>query len=1066
MAFPYNRIRPDTVVLTVLLTGAVGVTHAHAQTPTDYRLDPTLDIDQYVHDVWTTTEGLPHNAVHAILHGDDGYLWLGTDAGLVRFDGVRFTVFNSRTHEAFETDRVRTLVQTRDGALWAGLLVGGVVRYHDDTLTAFSMDQGLPSPEVRSLAVHPSGDVWIGTGRGLVRYSDGVITRVVPDEITGDVLDIVFDSAGAVWAATESDGLYRVEGSTVTSYTDENLLPTNAVYQLEVDRDGSLLITMLNHGLRRLRDGVLTVVGGEYMDSRTGGTLFLDRAGSIWIGALGVGLARIDGDRVSEFTRADGLSDHRIRAIFEDREGSIWVGTYGGGLNRFKSGHVTTYSVSHGLTHREVRGLFQAADGTLWVGGQGVARSFEDRFRPLTRPDFKVDLGIVTVIETRDGTLWAGSNIDGLWSVRAGRLRSHGSTAEFPWSRVTGLHEAADGTLWAITEEGLVARRQGRWVSYVDAPGLASDLFTIFEDRDGTLWLGGRTGLSRWDGERFHSVRDNVWVRSILRDSRGTLWYGTLSRGLHRMGPDGVDEFRAADGLFDEDVWAIVEDDYGSLWMCSDRGIFHARIDDLEAYADGAADQVVSVAYGLPDGMKHVECNSGTHPAAAKTDSGMIWFPTQDGAVRVDPSAPRFNATMPEVYVEQVLRNGQPIDGIEGARLPPGRRDMEFQFTATSLLQPERVEFRYRLSGYEEEWVTSRERAVRYTNLGPGRYSFQVQAANNDGVWNRQGASVSFTLEPFFHESRWFYVVVVAVLIALALLFDRFRQRRRHARQRALEATVAARTAELRYANRGMSRFVARMSHELRTPLNAIIGFSELLKDETFGEVNAKQGRYLDNVLASGRHLLRLINDILDLSKAEADKVELALSTFRVQDLLMDLRPMAEELARGKGVRLSIDYRTGRLSVVGDAFRLKQVLLNLIGNAVKFTPAGRSVRVDSNPFAAPNGRGGPDDVWIRIAVTDEGPGILPRDQERIFSPFEQVDRDGHQGTGLGLALSRRFVRLHGGRLRVESDGRGNGSTFVVEIPRGGPARIDGRERPAGTRSEVPVGSATDNGTTS
>ncbi len=1043
-------VRPIAIVAATLFTGGVGAAGVHAQTPRDYRLDPELDIDQYVHDVWTVRDGLPHNTVHVILQGQDGYLWLGTDGGLARFDGVRFTVFNSRTEPAFVTDRVRSLAQTRDGALWAGFLAGGLVRFQNDTFTAYGIEAGLPSSQVRALAEHPSGDLWIGTGTGLARLSNGVMTLIAPERVNGNVLDIAFDSTGAGWIVTEHDGLYHVDGSDVTNYTEDDLLPTNLIFQIEVDRDGSLILSAFTHGLLRLRAGVVTSIAEDFLEDHAAASLLRDRSGGIWAGATGLGVVRVFEDRVSSFGVSEGLSDGRIRAFFEDRDGSIWVGTYGGGLNRFKSGRVTAYGIRQGLPHNEVRSLFQDADGTLWAGGHGLARLVDGRFDPVVRPELGPDPGIVAVAKTRDGTLWMGSNTGGLWSLHSGRLSRHRPTEGLPSDFIYGFLESKDGTLWVSTSMGLSALRDGRWTRYPGEQGSPREIFVLHEDEDGTLWVGGRTGLYRLVGESFESVRDDVWVRAIHRDTKGTLWYGTLSLGLHRLRDDGVEEFGMADGLFDNDVWSIVEDDYGTLWMCSDRGIFNASIQDLNAFSDGAVDRISSEAFGLEDGMKHVECNSGTHPSASKTERGEIWFPTQGGAVRVDPSAPRVSEIVPEVYVERVLRNGLPVELAPGGRLAPGRRDFVFRFTATSFLYPEQVEFRYRLQGYDEQWIGSRERDVRYTNLAPGKYTFRVQAANSDGVWNLEGSSVSFTLEPFFHESRWFYGSVLLVLVITGAALDRYRHRRRSAQHRALEATVTARTAELEHANQGMSRFVARMSHELRTPLNAIIGFSELLQDRTFGDMTAKQSRYVDNVLSSGRHLLRLINDILDLSKAEADKVELAWSTFRVQDLLFEVQPMATELARRKGVRFTVEHTAGRADMVGDALRLKQVLLNLIGNAVKFTPSGRSVGVRTSRFSSREDGAGPEREWIRIAVIDEGPGISPEDHDRIFNPFEQVDQEGHRGTGLGLPLSRRFVALHGGRLLVESDGLGTGSTFFVEVPRTRPSG-------AGTRHESESG---------
>ncbi len=1018
-----------TVALMVLAAGAAGPGFARAQTPIDYRLDPNLEIVQYVHDKWTTEEGLPHNVVEAVLPGREGYLWLGSAIGLVRFDGARFTVFNSRNEPAFQGDRVQSLLQTRDGALWAGLSVGGLVRLKDGTFTRFDGGQAFPLREVRALAEHSSG-LWIGSREGAFRLSDGVIQPVEPDRIRGAVIDFEFAADGDVWIATYGNGLYRLGADDVVHYSESDILPTDWINDIALEPDGSLLLALFANGVARLRGGVLTPVREDVIGPRTATRLLLDRDGALWTNLVDVGLVRIFEGRVSRFGPEDGLPETRVRAFATDPEGSLWVGTYGGGLNRFRSGAVTTFNTKQGLPDDEVRGLFEDADGTLWVAGHGLARSADGRFEAVGFEEFGSHADLATVIQTSDGTHWVGRTSGGLWSVREGKATKHGVEDGLASDFVTALLETPDGVVWVGTSLALSALRDGGWTNLDVRAAGPGNVFVLHGDPDGTVWTGGPRGLFRVEADTLAPVKRDVVVRAIYRDRRGSLWYGSLGQGLYRLDGDGrVDEFRMTDGLYDNDIWSIVEDDYGTLWMCSDRGIFNAPIAGLEAFAAGTVDRIVSTGFGQADGMKDVECNSGTSPSAIKTRSGTIWFPTQGGAVRVDPSSPRRNGIPPQVHIERVVRNGVVVDSIDGARLGPGRRDFEFHFTATSLLFPERVEFRHRLVGYDEGWVSGKDRSVRYTNLEPGNYEFRVQASNNDGVWNPEGASIAFRLDPYFHESGWLYLGLFAAVIAAGFALDRYRR----IRQQALEVLVSERTAELEFANRGMSRFLARMSHELRTPLNAIIGFSELLGDQTGDGLTSKQARYVSNVRNSGRHLLQLINDVLDMSKVEADKMELALERVRVCDLLAEVRPIADELARKKGVTFAIEDEVGSAEAVVDGLRIKQVLLNLIGNAVKFTPSGRLVTLKSGRFQRENGQPRARD-WIRVSVEDEGTGVASEDLERIFDPFEQVGGSDHQGTGLGLPLSRKLVELHGGRLWAESAGPGHGSTFTFEVP--------------------------------
>ncbi len=1019
----------------VLLGGAVlsatvsTAGSARAQASRDYGLDPELDISQYVYETWTTHDGLPHNAVQAIVQGRDGYLWLGTDGGLVRFDGIRFTVYNSRTHPAFETDRVRALTQTRDGTLWAGLLAGGLLSARGDSIVSVGLEGGGAALDIRSLAEDQAGTLWIGAEQGLARVEDGVLTLAHTDVISESVAEVEVDSDGALWVAVWA-GLYRISDTDVTYHEFPEGV---AITAAEIGRDGSVWVATSTHGLFRLRDGELRAIRPDETATQALSDVYEDRSGAVWVAAGSRGILRIHGGEAGRFEVEDGLTDARVLAFREDREGSLWFGTYGGGLNRFRSGAVTTYGTRQGVAHREVLSVFEDEDGVLWASGGGIARRRGRRFEPLVVDSIDAGRWVNTALQTRDGVLWVGFAEPGLGRLENGRMTVLGLDDAPGFDHVSALMEDRTGALWVGMRTGIAVLDGGEWTKYDWTTGVPGIVLTFAEAEDGTVWVGGRGGVTRFTGTLFESIYEGAWVRSLHVEADGTVWFGTLGGGLFRHRAGRTHRFRTADGLFDNDVWSIVEDDFGTLWMCSDRGIFSVTKRNLEDFTAGTVDRIRSESYGVDDGMVHVECNGGRHPSAAKTRDGAIWFPTQMGVVRVDPGSLPSNAVPPSVSIERVARNGLDLPLIDGQRLAPGQRDFRFRFSATSLLFPERVTFRYRLEGFEEDWVEGGDRTVRYTNLTPGTYRFRVRAANDDGIWSEAEASFLFHLEPYLYESRWIYPGIVALVVGLGLGLDWYRRRR----QQVLEAMVRDRTAELEFANRGMSRFLVRMSHELRTPLNAIIGFSELLQDQAGSTMTTQHSRYVGNVLKSGRHLLEVINDILDLSKVEADRLELSVAPVRTNRLLAEIRPIAEELARKKGVRFGIEPDAEATEITIDALRIKQVLINLIGNAVKFTPAERRVTVQcARVRHGDNGSSAGE--WIRLSVADEGSGIAADDLERIFHPFEQAHGHVQQGTGLGLPLSRKLVELHGGRLWAESEGLGRGSTFVCELPRQGP----------------------------
>jgi len=735
-----------------------------------FALDPTKAVTQYTHDAWSGEGALPQVSVQAIHQSRDGYLWLGTQEGVVRFDGVRFVSVN--------TQDVGGFCEGRDGTLWMSSYEGLLGIRGGETRRLTTAD-GLSSNRVNGVCEDLAGALWLATSDGLDRWDGGKVIRYgkaegLPD---AEVSCVAPARGGTIWAGTPK-GLARVEDGRVTAFSARDGLPEGGVTQLLEDSSGTLWIGT-TQGLGAFRKGRIetfrTPPGSPPLQVKA---LAEDRDGNLWIGTAADGLARMRDGRLDWYTAKEGLTNNAVWSLFEDREGSLWIGTFGGGLNRLKDEKFTTYDTAVGLSEDTVWAVLEASDRTLWIGTDGGLNAYRDgKFKVFTKRDGLPADSVSSLLEDRDGALWVGTDGGGLARFFKGRFTRYAEAQGLTHLRVFSLLEDRAGTLWIGTSGGGLFRlREGRITPFGRAEGL-SDLFVraLLEDREGAVWVGTNGGgLFRYKGgvfTRFSAAQglSDDFVRDLYQDRGGTLWVGTRAGGLCRYENGAFRAFRVRDGLYSDRLYSILEDARGNLWMSCNRGVFRVSRQDLDDFAAGKAASIACVGFGSADGMKSAECNGGTYPAGWRGRDGSLWFATIRGVVRVDPQNMRTNELPPPVVLEHLLVDGHPLD-LAHAVAPPGSDRIEFAFTALSLVSPAKVRFRFTLEGHDREWVElpgGRERLAVYTNLPPGSYTFRVQACNNDGVWNETGASCPLRLRPRFYETWPFYILATLALLAL-----------------------------------------------------------------------------------------------------------------------------------------------------------------------------------------------------------------------------------------------------------------------------------------------------------
>lgn len=985
---------------------------------------------KYLHHSWTTEEGLPQNNIRPV-QTRDGYLWLKTFGGLARFDGVKFTIFDTGNTPALRSNRILSFSEDAGGTLWIGTQNGGLTRYSKGVFHTYTTKDGLPDESIYDLLADDEGRLWISTPKGLACLSNGVFKVYkthdgLPTDGSGYLRKGV---NGTLWFIA-GDYLMRYQAGNFTGYRDINGFARDWPQHLagiHAARDGSVWLAT-KYGLARFHDGAFTVLKtypvwqSRLPPAETILSIYEEPDGRIRF-LTRRGLAHFQNGEIIFDTVIPELESlihdfWAVEGLVSDRESNLWLGVSGKGLHRFRPRTVSAYAAEEGLSDQPFLPMTVDGAGGMWMAGGDVVRTLF-RWQGGKFTSFDLHASARSLYQDGASTLWIGTDTKGIYRLEEGKLlTSHPLNEALSGIRVNAIYRDRAGHLWVGSggDEGQVGSLyrlgdKGDVTRYQTSEGLvANDVRFITEDRAGALWIGTTGGLSRFKDGRFTNYTteqglSNNYVRDIYEDADGTLWIGTYGGGLNRFKDGRFTHLTVREGLFDNVVSRILEDEGGNFWMSGNRGIFRASRKELNDFADGRASVISCSFYGVADGMKTSETNGGGQPAGWKDQEGKLWFPTIKGVVVIDPR--QLNRLPPPVFIEQVFIGKTPFDPLrQKIEVRPGQNGLEIHYTGLSLTAPEKVRFRYKLEGHDKDWVDAGTRRIAYfTNLLPGRYTFRVMASNNDGVWSVQDATIELVVIPPFWRTWWFISLVVLFIMTLAYLLYR-RRVAQLKRARAAQEAFSKQLIESQEQER--KRIAAELHDSLGQDLliiknRAVLGLKMLPED-------AKAKEQIEQIAGTASQAITEVRQIAyNLRPYHLDEIGLTQS----------LEELVERISNSCPIKFttSIDY-IDDICPKDSAINLYRIVQEAINNIVKHSEADEARLVIRR-----------SEREIEVVIQDNGKGFTAANGQA----------GGRARNGFGLTGLVERARILGGTLDVHSIPRkGTTVTLVIRAQGGKP----------------------------
>ena len=959
---------------------------------------------------------MPQNSVTAIAQTADGYLWLTTNDGLVRFDGVRFTVFNKSNSPNLPNNRLKKMLANGND-LWILTEEDNLVRFRGGKFKQFTTADGLASNSASFVTKGLDGKILVYQREGVFQFENDAFSLAQKFTDADYYLTYpYFAPSGAVWNLTR-EKLVENEFGERTEYalppdlkdflanTDFSNITTKI---LETDK-GEIWFTV-GFYVYELQNGEVVKISKDEQSSYDT-KVISDKNGDIWFGVARRGVCRYAQNQYECFNANEALAKDSVRDIFLDREGTLWIASNANGLFRMTEQFIAPLYTDETSVGKNVYPILEDKSGAVWIGtSQGLSvfkngkfTDYRDRKRVL----------VESLCEDRDGRLWVGSVNYGLFLFQTGKFHETQEALNFSLAKDAGLasvfdiHQDKNGVLWFATNTGLYSYDGEKLNRLTTADGLpGNDVKVIVESRDGkTLWVGTYAGLAELRDGKINTFTEQNGltgnhIRSLFEDESGTLWIGTYDSGLSRFADGKFTNYKKVNGLFSDGVFQILPDERGNFWMSSNQGIYRVSRAELEEFAEGKRQAIISTAYGKSDGMLSAEANGGGQPAGMKMRDGRLWFPTQNGVAIINPASVRTNPLPPPVVIEDAR-----IDNEKFGKLPkqiemlPGQENLEIDYTGLSFIKSEQIRFRYRLENLDETWTEAgNRRTAFFPHLAPGEYTFRVIAANSDNIWNEEGATLKIVVKPPFYRT-WIFLLVCAA-IASIIIYAVYRRRifnLEHARRMQEEFSRRLINAHESERRRIAAELHDSIGQSLAMIKNSVVQSAEDVTDE-------KTRRQLDLITAQTTQTI-----------GEVREISYNLRPYLLENLGLTkaVKSLLNKIAETGQIKIKI-----KLDDVDDLFEpdaemsVYRIIQENLTNILKHAEA-----TEAQVLLKKSERN------LTILISDDGKGF------DINAANNKINDKG--GFGL-LGISER-VKVLGGTQEIESE-IGGGTNVLIKIP--------------------------------
>jgi signal transduction histidine kinase/ligand-binding sensor domain-containing protein len=999
---------------------------SHGLSAQQPRFSPSSMLEQSAIAQWTGDNGLISNNITSAVRDHDGFVWITSYNGIMRFDGIQVYVYDQTKIPFLNTGAFYAVYEQKPGVLWFSSQNNGIVRLRNGKFDSIDPNHEILPKSIRCLRFSRDSSVWVGSNNsGLYKIVDEKILRIdLPELNETSILEMAVDSNNVLWIATDGKGLYSYDGKNLKSIPGVADIIVNSVFAAP---DNSILIGTPS-GLDVYKDGLL--IHHPKLKDYQVNKVICDRYNRVWVGTeIGLGRYTIGDDESFAYVgEKEGFPLSRINFLSYDDENSLWVSTGRDGLVQLRESSIINISMQQGLSQSKINMVYESPSHDFYIGcdGGGVDIYKQGKVSSIKLETPLFDSGIRDIYQDSEGTLWIGSYRGLLKKSKSGE-HLYGLKDGFTAVDVRRLLPAENGDLWVATRSGGLMRfSNGKVVEkFNKETGLASNyILAVEKDKQGNLYVGTHSGgmsIISKDGKiKNLPLTDNdagIVIFNIHSDSEGRIWL-VSGAGIFHFDGKTFQKIALTKSLKGEVFFDWVEDGIGNVWVTSNIGVLKIAKERVKQYLRNEIQEVDFKLLDNRDGMKNKECTAATRSLVSST--GKIWVPTINGISVFIPEKIVVNKIVPPVYITSLTADTQEMEGKGPLTIEPGKLRYTFSYTAPSFISPRKIQFKYKLETVDGNWINAgTERQAEYTNLAPGDYTFRVLACNSDGLWNEQGTTLMFTVKPFFYQTGYFYVLVI--VLGGLMLFGIYKWR---------VNAVERRNAELRKVNGELDRFVYSASHDLRAPLASVLGLVNIARLEKGGNFED----YLDKIEASVQKLDGFIRDIIDFSRNARVEVESEAIDFKslITEIFDNLKYLDEKDRIKRIVKVEGDG-----SFHSDKKRLAVVLNNLIANSIKYA----NPKIES-PFIEVYVK--QNSKTVMLQVKDNGIGISQEHIGNIFKMFYRADSKS-RGSGIGLYIVKETLEKIQGTISVQSE-YGAGSTFTVMLKALRPSLIERKEK--------------------